>query len=140
MNTLTKATHLTGRVLLVAIFLLSGLTKISQYAGTQAYMASAGVPGGLLPLVIALEVGGSLAIIAGFFTRPVAVLLAGFSLVSAALFHVNFQDQIQMIMFLKNVSMAGGFLMLAAQGAGDWSLDALLGSASRRIPAVAHTA
>ncbi|MFX6258397.1 DoxX family protein, partial [Acinetobacter baumannii] len=89
---------------------LSGLTKLSQYEGTQAYMASAGVPTALLPLVIALEIGGSLAVIAGFRTRLVAVLLAGVSLVSAVLFHAHFQDQIQMIMFLKNVSIAGGFL------------------------------
>jgi putative oxidoreductase len=126
MNTLKNLTALTGRTLLVTIFLLAGLTKLSQYAGTQAYMASAGVPGGLLPLVIALEVGGSLAILTGLLTRPVAVLLAGFSLVSAALFHSNFQDQIQMLMFLKNVSMAGGFLFLALQGAGEWSVDAWL--------------
>src|SRR5512135_2719855 len=103
-------------------------------------MASAGVPGALLPLVLALEVGGSVAIIAGFLTRPVAVLLAGFSLISAALFHAHFQDQIQMIMFLKNLSMAGGFLFLALQGAGEWSVDARLNKSARPASVIAHAA
>ncbi|MGQ0619796.1 MAG: DoxX family protein [Panacagrimonas sp.] len=113
-----------GRVLLAALFLLSGLGKLGAYAGTVAYMAAMGVPGALLPLVIALEVLGGLAIILGWHTRLVAFLLAGFSLVSAALFHHDFADQVQMIMFLKNVSIAGGFLLLIAHGAGAWSLDA----------------
>ena len=123
MTTVEKYSELLGRLLMVAIFLLSGLGKIGQYAGTQAYMAAAGVPGGLLPLVIAVEVGGALAILVGFKTRWAALGLAGFSLVSAALFHANFQDQIQMIMFLKNVAMTGGFLVLFANGPGPLSLD-----------------
>lgn len=140
MKTLDHASSLAGRLLLVTLFLLSGLTKLSQYEGTQAYMASAGVPTALLPLVIALEIGGSLAVIAGFRTRLVAVLLAGFSLVSAVLFHAHFQDQIQMIMFLKNVSIAGGFLMLAAHGAGEWSLDARFALGTPSAPRLATSA
>ena len=122
-NTLQNLAELGGRVLLVSLFLLSGLGKIGAYSATAGYMASVGVPGALLPLVIAIEVLGAAAIIAGWNTRVVAFLLAGFSLVSALLFHNDFANQIQMIMFLKNVSIAGGFLLLVAHGAGPLSLD-----------------
>jgi putative oxidoreductase len=74
--------------------------------------------------VIATEVLGSLAIILGWQTRVVSLLLAGFTLLSGVLFHNNFADQIQMIMFFKNLSITGAFLMLAANGAGALSLDA----------------
>ncbi|MBI1866959.1 MAG: DoxX family protein [Methylocystis sp.] len=124
MTALDKLAEFTGRSFLAAIFLLSGLGKIGQYAGTQAYMDSAGVPGQLLPLVIALEVAGALVIVVGWQTRLIALALAGFSLIAAILFHANFQDQITMIMFLKNIGIAGGFLLLFANGAGAWSLDA----------------
>lgn len=112
-----------GRFLLAFIFLMAGISKIGQYAGTQAYMASVGLPGGLLPLVIALEIGGALALIAGFKTRWAALALAGFSVASAVLFHLDFGDQMQSIMFMKNLSIAGGLLVLAVAGPGVWSLD-----------------
>jgi len=114
---------LAGRVGLSLIFIISGWGKIAAYAGTQQYMASAGLPGGLLPLVIALELGGGLAILTGAFTRWMALALAAFSLASAVVFHAHFDDAAQAINFWKNVAMAGGFLMLAAQGAGTLSLD-----------------
>jgi putative oxidoreductase len=81
------------------------------------------VPAALLPLVIATELLGSIAIILGWKTRIVAFLLAGFTLLSALLFHNDFANQIQMVMFLKNVSIAGGFLLLVVHGAGPISLD-----------------
>ena len=112
-----------GRIGLSLIFIISGWGKIAAYAGTQQYMASAGVPGSLLPLVIALELGGGLAVLTGAFTRWVALALAVFSLASAALFHAHLGDAAQAINFWKNVAMAGGFLMLAANGAGTLSLD-----------------
>ena len=118
-----NTTELAGRVLLASLFLLAGLNKLGAYGATAAYMASAGVPGALLPAVIATEVLGSLAIILGWKTRVAAILLAGFSLLAAFAFHNNFADQIQMIMFLKNVSIAGGFLLLFANGAGPLSID-----------------
>jgi len=86
-------------------------------------MASVGVPGGLLPIVISLELGGAIALIVGWQTRVVAFLLAGFAVVSALIFHTHFADQIQMIMFWKNVSIAGGLLLLVVHGAGPLSLD-----------------
>ena len=122
--TLRSTTELFGRILLMSLFLLSGLGKIGAYAATAGYMASAGVPGALLPLVIAVEVLGSIAIILGWRTRVFSLLLAGFTLATAVLFHNNWADQMQMVMFLKNLSIAGGFLMLAANGAAAFSLDA----------------
>ncbi len=115
--------ELSGRILLSLMFLTSGLSKIGGYAATQGYMESQGVPGMLLPLVIALEVLAPLLIAVGWHTRLAALALAGFSIAAAVLFHANFGDQMQMIMFMKNISIAGGFLLLAANGAGAWSLD-----------------
>jgi putative oxidoreductase len=120
----TNTAELVGRILLVALFLISGLGKITAYAATAGYMASMGVPGVALPLVIGLEVLGAAAITLGWKTRIVAFLLAGFTLLTGIVFHANFADQMQTIMFLKNVSIAGAFLMLAANGAGAFSLDA----------------
>jgi len=121
---LKSSAELAGRVLLSLMFLVSGLGKISSYDSTVGYMASVGVPGGLLPLVILTEVLGAVAIIAGWQTRITALLMAGFTLLTALFFHNNFGDQIQMIMFMKNVSIAGAFLLLVANGAGRFSLDA----------------
>jgi len=126
-STVRKVSELAGRILLSVLFLLSGLGKIGAYAGTAAYMSSLGVPGALLPVVIATEVLGALAIIVGWNTRVIALLLGGFSLLTAAIFHNNFADQIQMFMFLKNVSIAGGYLLLVANGAGPLSIDHRIG-------------
>lgn len=123
MNALQNFAAPLGRVLISLIFLTTGISKISGYAGTQSYMEAMGVPGALLPLVIALEVLGGLAVMAGWHTRVAAFLLAGFSLLSAVLFHANFGDQVQMIMFMKNLSIAGGFLMIVSLGGGAYSLD-----------------
>ncbi len=121
----TKAySDLLGRILIAALFVVAGGGKIAAYAATQGYMQSAGVPGGLLPLVILIEVGGGLAIILGLYTRLVSVLMAGFSIVTALLFHAG-HDQVSQIMLMKNFAMAGGFLFLVANGAGKLSLDAL---------------
>jgi len=122
--TLRNSAELLGRVLLAVLFLMSGIGKMAAYSTTAGYMASVGVPGALLPLVILAEAGGAIAIIAGWQTRIVSMLLAGFTLLAALLFHNHLADQIQMIMFMKNVSIAGAFLLLAAHGAGRYSLDA----------------
>ena len=126
-DTVHKLSELAGRILLSVLFLISGLGKITAYAGTAAYMSSLGLPGALLPVAIATEVLGVLAIIIGWQTRIAAFLLAGYSLLTALIFHANFADQVEMVMFLKNVSIAGGLLLLVANGAGPWSLD------SRRV-------
>jgi len=123
MKTWENSADLAGRVLLAAMFLLSGISKISGYAGTQGYMESMGVPGALLPLVIALEIVGAIAVIVGLRTRLAAAGLAVFTLAAGFIFHGG-ADQMQQIMLFKNVAIAGGFLLLVARGAGDWSLDA----------------
>jgi putative oxidoreductase len=116
---------LVGRVGLALIFVVAGYGKIGGYEGTAGYMESMGVPGSLLPLVIATELGGGVAILIGLFTRPIAIALAGFCVLSAVMFHGS-GDQAQQILFLKNLAIAGGFLVLAANGAGAWSVDARL--------------
>jgi len=123
MQTLTPYFNTLGRVLISAIFLLSGISKVSAYEATQGYMAAMGVPGEVQPLVIAFEIVASVAIIIGFQTRLVAFTLAGFSLVTAVLFHGELGDQTQFIMFMKNIAIAGGFLFLVANGPGALALD-----------------
>ncbi len=118
-----KYTLLAARILLALIFVAGGADKISKYAATQATMQSAGVPGALLSWVIALELGGGLALLAGAFTRPVSLLLCGFCLLSAVVFHSHFADTVQAAMFMKNLAIAGGFLALFASGPGALSLD-----------------
>tara|TARA_R110000772_G_scaffold172927_1_gene284830 strand:- start:1316 stop:1660 length:345 start_codon:yes stop_codon:yes gene_type:complete len=105
------------------LFIPAGAGKISGYAGTQGYMESMNVPGILLPLVIIVELGGGIAILLGWQTRIVAFLLAGFCLVAALLFHLQPDDQMQMILLTKNVAIAGGLLFLVANGAGAFSID-----------------
>ena len=112
-----------GRMLISLIFVMSGLNKIGNYANTAGWMDAMGVPGGLLPIVIVLEVLGGLAVIVGWQTRIVSFLLAGFCLLSAVIFHNNVGDQNEMIHFMKNIAIAGGFLFLTAHGAGKFSLD-----------------
>lgn len=114
---------LVGRVLLSLMFIFSGYSKIMGYAGTQQYMEGAGVPGMVLPLVILVELGGGLAILVGWMTRWAALALAGFTALAAVLFHADFADQNQMIHFMKNLTIVGGFLVLAAAGAGAYSID-----------------
>lgn len=121
-TTSNAALLLGGRILMSAIFLVAGYGKLVAYGATQGYMESVGLPGGLLPLVIALELGGGLALLLGCQVRLAALLLAGFSVVSAVLFHLDFSDQMQSILFLKNLAMAGGLLFVAAAGAGTFAL------------------
>jgi putative oxidoreductase len=120
---LNNAAKLAARILLAIIFLVSGYGKIVGYAGTSAYMASAGVPGVLLPLVILVEVVGGLMILVGYQTRLAALVLAAFTLLAAVLFHMQFGNQGQTTQFMKNLAIAGGFLQLFATGPGIWSVD-----------------
>ena len=120
-----KFLNLAGRILLAHIFVISGYGKIAGYAGTQAYMVSKGVPGELLPLAILLELGGGMAIIAGFMTRWTALALALFCVVSGLLFHWDLGDQGQTINLMKNFALAGGLLLLAQAGAPFLSIDRL---------------
>jgi len=120
---LSGYSELAGRILIASVFLISGLMKIGFYAATAGYMDAMGVPGALLPVVIAFEVLSATALIVGWKTRLTAFLLAGFTLLSGLVFHSNFADQLQMVMFLKNIAITGGLLLLVANGAGTLSLD-----------------
>lgn len=118
--TIHAASLFGARVLLAYIFIVAGWGKISGYEATVGYMQAMGVPSELLPLTILLELGGGLAILLGLQTRVIAALLAGFSIVSAVLFHAAPEDAVN---FMKNFAMAGGFVLLMLSGAGAWSLD-----------------
>ncbi len=117
---------LAARVLLAAIFLLSGIQKFFAIEGTAGYISSIGLPAGtLLAWAAAIfETVAAIALLVGFRTRETAWALAAFTLVLAFLFHYQPADQMQMIMFMKNLSIAGGFLALAMVGAGGLSVDA----------------
>jgi putative oxidoreductase len=122
-TTMDAFLNLAARLLMAQIFIISGIGKITGYAATQAYMAKMGVPGALLPLVIVTEVGGGLALLFGFQAKWVALALAGFCILSALLFHLKLDDQMQLINFMKNLAMAGGLLMVVRHGAGAPSID-----------------
>ena len=114
-----------GRLMLAAIFILSGIAKITDPASNIAYIESVGLPFPTLALVgtIVVELIGGLMLVIGYRTRLVAAALAVFSLATALFFHANFGDQNQFIHFFKNVAMAGGLLQVVAFGAGRWALD-----------------
>jgi len=116
---------LVARVLMPIVFIVAGWNKLGTgYDNTLQYMASMGVPGALLPLVIAVEIGGGLAVLTGTLTRLAAAGLAIFCLASAPLFHSDFAASGQSVQFMKNLAMAGGFLLLCLHGAGAFSVDA----------------
>lgn len=123
-NSVTLLTA-SGRVLLALIFVVAGYMKIVGYAGTAAYMESRHVPGVLLPLVIALELGGGIALAVGFLTRLVAGMLALFSFLAIVLFLLPPTNQQGFIVILAELAMIGGLLDFAARGAGGMSVDAL---------------
>ena len=131
MKPYTSSTAAFGRLLIAVIFLVSGLGKIATPAMTQGYIASAGLPAPMLAYLIAIviEVGGGVLLVLGFQTRLVALIMAVFRVATALSFHHDFADQNQMIHFLKNIAMAGGFLTLAIFGPGPWSVDGWRGRA-----------
>lgn len=97
-----------------------------RLCGNPAVYGSHGVPGALLPLTILLEFGGGLAILFGFLTRTTALFTAGFTLLTAFLFHSNFAEGVNSLMFMKNLTIAGGYLLLAITGPGAFSIDRVL--------------
>jgi putative oxidoreductase len=123
----TDTIALTGRVLIAVLFILSGLSKVAAPAATQAYIASAGLPAPVLAYIgsIGVELIGSVLLIVGFRVRAVAIGMAFFTLLTAVFFHRDFADQNQMINFLKNISIIGGLLQVAAFGAGRFTVDRL---------------
>lgn len=124
MNKAFDAVVLLGRLSLSNIFIITGLDKLNKYDSTQGYMEAAGVPGGILPMVIFLELLGGVAIAFGIFTRTASILLAFFTLIAGFVFHYQPTEYMQMLMLMKNVSIFGGFLILMATGPGSFSFDA----------------
>lgn len=130
LNSQANAIALVGRVLLAAMFVLAGFDKIGGFEGTAGYIASVGLPFPqlLTALTIVVEIGAGLALIVGFQARIAALLLAGFTLAASVLFH-NFwampaeQAFVQQLMFMKNISVAGGLLLVAALGGGAWGVS-----------------
>lgn len=120
---------LAARLAMAYVFVVEGVGKIANPADVAAYMEANGVSAKLLPLVVLVELGGGLLVAAGLATRAAAIALAGFCGLTALLFHMGADQTIE---FQKNLAIGGGFLALAAFGAGDWSLDALLRRGSAR--------
>lgn len=116
-----------GRLLIAAIFLISGFGKIAAPAMTLGYIKSAGLPAPMLAYLIAIviEVGGGILLVVGYQTRIIASVMAVFTVATALAFHTDFADQNQMINFLKNFAMTGGLLQVVAFGAGAFSVDNL---------------
>ena len=112
-----------GRLLLSAIFLINGIGKIFNYEGTIQYMENFDVPGYLIIPAITVEILFPILLILGYYTKFSALVLSLFTLVLAVIFHTDFSNQMQLISFLKNIAIAGGFLIIFVYGPGKYSLD-----------------
>ena len=115
-----------GRVLLSLLFIIAGFNKLTSFEGTVQMVAGAGFPAPELMTVLAIifELGGGLMLLLGFHARLAAWMLIAFTAIATVGYHMDFSQQMQMIMFLKNVAIIGGLLFVAAVGAGSWSLAA----------------
>ena len=118
-----KVLDLIGRIFISGIFLLSGFNKIGNYDGTVGWMESFGLPGFLLIPAIILEIVAPILIIIGYQARIAAGALSLFCIATAIIFHNDFSDQMQLIAFMKNLALAGGFLFLVVNGAKGYCLD-----------------
>ena len=112
-----------GRIFLSAIFLINGVGKIFYYEGTIQYMENFNVPGNLIIPAIIVEILFPILLIIGYQTRFSALILSLFTLTLAVIFHTDFSDQMQLISFLKNIAITGGFLIIFVRGAGKYSVD-----------------
>ena len=120
---MTNIADLIGRILISVLFLLNGVFKINNYDGTIGWMESFGMPGILLIPAIILEIAGPILVIIGYKTKLAAGLLSLFCIATAVIFHNDFSNQMQLTSFLKNIALAGGFLILFVNGARVFSLD-----------------
>lgn len=126
MNKVNNTVLLIARILMPILFITAGWGKINGYTATAGYMTSMGVPSFFLPLTILLEFGGGLAILFGFLTRTTAIITAVFTVLTALIFHTDFSVPVNQMMFMKNLSIAGGFLALFVAGPGAFSIDRLI--------------
>ena len=120
---MTKIFDLIARISISILFLLNGIFKINNFEGTVGWMESFGLPGILIFPAIILEIVGPILIIIGYQTRIAAAALSVFCIATAIIFHNDFSDQMQLTAFLKNISLAGGFLFLVVNGAKGYCLD-----------------
>jgi putative oxidoreductase len=120
-----EAAALVGRLLIAALFLHEAWSKLTDYATAVAYAQAFGVPGALIPAAIALETACAVLILLGYHVRIAALLLAGFCVATAVLFHTRFGNRNELLHFEKDLAIAGGLLVLFARGAGAWAFDAL---------------
>lgn len=122
----TSAAILVGRIFLSIMFILAGFSKLTAIAGTAGWFESLGIPAPTLAAVASgvVELVGGLAILVGFKTRIAALVLAIFTVAATLIAHTNLADQVQQLFFMKNLAVTGGFLVLAAAGAGAYSIDA----------------
>ncbi len=120
---MSNIADLLGRILISALFFLNGIFKINNYEGTIGWMENFGMPEMLLIPAIILEILGPVLIIVGYQTRIAAALLSLFCIATAVIFHNDFSNQMQLTSFLKNIALAGGFLILFVNGAKGLSLD-----------------
>lgn len=127
----SETKHVAARLLMALLFLMSGISKLGAVKETQQYMEAYGVPGYLIWPAAALEINGGLMLVLGIYIRTVAITFAMWCLLTAAIFHVELQDQTQQIMFLKNMTMAGGFLVVAKEMNNHWSSLGLVSFATR---------
>lgn len=123
MDKITQYAPLVARILIGALFLMAGIGKLGDVAGFTGFLTSGGLPAILAWPSILFEIILGATIIVGFQTRVMALLGAGFCVVAALLYHFDPADQMQMTMFLKNLAIAGGFLLLAANGPGALAID-----------------
>lgn len=123
MTSIEKFAPAAARVLIAVLFLLAGFGKLADVQGFAGYLTSGGLPAFLAWPAILFEIAVGVLLVIGYQTRYVGLAGAAFCVVSAALYHNNFADQTQMVMFLKNLAIAGGFLLLSANGAGKYALD-----------------
>ena len=112
-----------GRLLLSAIFLINGIGKIFNYEGTIQYMENFDVPSYLIIPAIIVEILFPILLIIGYYTKFSALVLSLFTLVLAVIFHTDFSNQMQLMSFLKNIAIAGGFLIIFVYGPGKYSID-----------------
>jgi putative oxidoreductase len=125
MSSIHDLITLVARVLIASLFIVFGYEKVTGYAASVGYMEAYGLPGALLPLAIAAELGGGIAILLGLFSRWAALALAGFCIVTALVFHTAWSGdggQAQFINFMKNLALAGGLLLLFANGSGKYAI------------------
>ena len=118
-----QAIEVLGRIFLSTIFLIEGINKIFNYEGTIQYMESFGISGYFIIPAIIVEILFPLLLIVGYLTKLSALSLAIFTLATALIFHTDFTNQMQLISFLKNFAIAGGFLIIFVKGAGKYSID-----------------